>query len=183
MSNPVREGDSAQALRFVSCRVSPEFKERLDTKLGRGGVLASVMIDLLEKWVSDSEKGSVSVPVVGRIAAGQSILAEENIEDQLLINDSLAHGASFALTVSGDSMAPYILPGDIVLVRQQTEAQNNQIVVAVFDEDRIEREGSVKRLRREFGSAELRSENDAYPPITESFSIVGIVVGMFRHVA
>lgn len=142
---------------------------------------------LLRDWLTGRQAGAQSpsgltrLPIVGSVAGGAGALARESAGEYVTLPPDLFHGASFALTVTGDSMAPGILENDLVLVRQQPDAQNNQIVVAVFDEDRAEREGSVKRLRREFGVKELRSDNEEYPPIVESFEIVGIVVGLIRR--
>jgi len=120
----------------------------------------------------------VRLPIVGRVAGGSGLLAEENIEDRIALPGEIAGGASFAVNVKGDSMAPTILEGDLVLVRAQTEAANNQIVIAVFENDGG-REGSVKRLRFAApGCAELRSDNEEYETIPTGFSIIGIVVAL-----
>ena len=98
------------------------------------------------------------VPVVGTVAAGQPILAEQNIEGYLPWN---ADPECFALRVKGDSMIDaHIFPGDTVIVRPQPTAENGEIVVALIGD-----EATVKRLRRRSGEVWLLPENPAYAPI------------------
>jgi repressor LexA len=122
------------------------------------------------------------VPVVGRVAAGSPILAEENIEDVVRLPEGWAADGSFLLKVEGDSMeGAHILDGDYVLVRPQKTASNGEIVVAL-----IEDEATVKRFYKANNRVELRAENPAYGPIEIEFSegvsvgIVGKVVGVMR---
>ena len=122
------------------------------------------------------------VPVVGRVAAGSPILAEENIEDVVRLPEGWAADGSFLLKVEGDSMeGAHILDGDYVLVRPQKTASNGEIVVAL-----IEDEATVKRFYKAKNRVELRAENPAYGPIEIEFSegvsvgIVGKVVGVMR---
>ena len=122
------------------------------------------------------------VPIVGRVAAGAPILAQENIEDVVQLPDGWAPEGAFLLRVAGDSMQDaHILNGDYVLVRPSKTASNGEIVVAM-----IEDEATVKRFYRMKNSVELRPENPAFAPIevneSESarFGIVGKVIGVFR---
>ena len=126
---------------------------------------------------------AVLVPVIGRVAAGQPILAEENVEDTLVLDRSFAReGSVFALTVQGDSMTGAgILSGDRVLVRQQPTAEPGDIVVALLGD-----EATVKRFRPEKGRVVLEPENPAHEPIVVEnggdtpFSLVGKVIGVVR---
>ncbi len=122
-------------------------------------------------------RNAVSVPIVGNVAAGAPILAEENIEDHLLLSSDLAKDGYFLLRVRGDSMINAgIMDGDMVLVRPQHEASNGTIVVALVDGD-----ATVKRFERANGHVKLIAENPAYEPIvTSSVSLVGIVRGVIR---
>ena len=121
--------------------------------------------------------------MIGRVAAGRPLLAEENVEDTLLLDRSLTRdGSVFALTVRGDSMAGAgILPGDKVLVRQQHTAVTGDIVVALLGE-----EATVKRFRLEPGRVILEAENPAYAPLVieegsdTPFSVIGKVIGVVR---
>ncbi len=120
------------------------------------------------------------LPLVGRVAAGRPVLAEENIEDYIEV-PPLAGGdqGSFVLRVSGDSMKNVgILDGDHVVVRPQDTAEDGQIVVAL-----VEDEATVKRFFRERDHVRLQPENDAMEPIrTREGRILGRVVGVFRRV-
>ena len=114
------------------------------------------------------------IPVVGLVTAGQPILAVENQEGTLAWGDP----GCFGLRVRGDSMINAgILPGDTVIVRPQSSADDGQIVVA-----RIGDEATVKRLRRRNGQVWLLPENDAYDPIdgTEA-ELIGLVKGVVRE--
>ena len=114
------------------------------------------------------------IPVVGLVTAGQPILAVENQEGSLAWGDP----SCFGLRVRGDSMIDAgILPGDTVIVRPQSHADDGQIVVA-----RIGDEATVKRLRRRNGQVWLMPENDAYEPIDGSEAeLIGLVKGVVRE--
>lgn len=114
------------------------------------------------------------IPVVGLVTAGQPILAVENQEGTLAWGDP----GCFGLRVRGDSMINAgILPGDTVIVRPQSSADDGQIVVA-----RIGDEATVKRLRRRNGQVWLLPENDAYDPIDGSEAeLIGLVKGVVRE--
>ena len=121
----------------------------------------------------------VAVPLLGRVAAGAPILAEENIESYISIpQDIVRQGASqFCLRVKGDSMIDAgILNGDTVLVRQQNYAENGEIIVAMLGD-----EATVKRFYRLRDKVKLQPENPAYEPIyTRDVVILGKVVAVFR---
>jgi repressor LexA len=123
---------------------------------------------------------SVSLPLVGRVAAGAPILAEEHVEQYVPVPKQLTRaGSSFLLKVRGDSMeGAGILDGDWVVVRSQKDANNGQIVVALVGDDE---EATCKRFERRAGHVELHSENPAYEPIiTDNVEIAGIVTGVMR---
>ena len=126
----------------------------------------------------------VSVPIVGRVAAGAPILAEQNIEDHITLGPEVAGGDdSFALHVRGDSMIEAgINDGDIVIVRPRRDASNGQIVVArIEDEQTGEAEATVKRFYRESGRIRLQPENSSMEPIyVRDATIEGVVVAVVR---
>ncbi len=121
-----------------------------------------------------------AVPLVGQVAAGTPILAEENIEDQLEIPAVIgADSGDYALRVRGDSMRDAgILDGDYVVVHPAEDADNGEIVVAM-----IEDEATVKRFFREGDGVRLQPENPAYQPIlSQDAEVLGKVIGVFRKV-
>ena len=127
--------------------------------------------------VDTQRRNAISVPIVGNVAAGAPILAEQNIEDHLLLSPELAQEGFFLLRVRGDSMVnACILDGDLVLVKPQQEASNGTIVVALVDGD-----ATVKRFERGNGHVKLIAENPAYEPIvTTNVNLVGVVRGVIR---
>ena len=118
------------------------------------------------------------IPVVGSVAAGAPILAEECIEDYLTFDTEGKIGEHFALKVRGESMLNAgILPGDLVIVHQQNNVRNGDIVVALFVD-----EATVKTYRSKNGHVWLLPENDAYEPIDgEGCAILGRVVAVVRR--
>lgn len=130
-----------------------------------------------EKEIDDKRRNAVAVPILGNVAAGVPILAEQNIEDHLMLSPEIAQEGWFLLKVRGDSMInAAILDGDLVLVRPKQEASNGEIVVALIDD-----EATVKRFHRANGRVELIAENPAYPPIIpDTVSIVGDVRAVIR---
>lgn len=136
-----------------------------------------------ERPAEASPVGDVQrLPLVGSIAAGGPILAEENIEDEIGVPEPLGRNADFLLRVRGDSMINAgILDGDIVVVRRQQDARNGEIVAALMGEDEAANEATVKRFYRDGVRVRLQPENDAldamYP---EYVQILGKVVGVFR---
>ena len=118
------------------------------------------------------------VPVVGNVAAGSPILAEECIEDYLTFDTGGRSGEYFALRVRGESMLNAgILPGDLVVVHCQPTANSGEIVVAMIDE-----EATVKRLSLKHGEVWLLPENDDYSPIDGTYAqILGKVAAVVRR--
>jgi repressor LexA len=122
----------------------------------------------------------VKVPVVGQVAAGQPLLAEENIEDYFpLPLDFVRTHTVFMLRVRGESMSNAgILDGDLAIVRRQSTAENGEIVVALLDN-----EATVKRFFREKNNIRLQPENEFYTPIiSRDVTVIGKVIGIFRRV-
>jgi repressor LexA len=134
--------------------------------------------DFMERPIESTTR---QVPLLGRVAAGGPILAVENIEATMTIAREWAGGGEvFFLRVKGDSMAPYILEGDLVLVRSQTSADNGDIVVALLEE-----EATVKRFYRENNHIVLRPDNPRWEILrikerASIFRIVGKVIGVYR---
>ncbi len=118
------------------------------------------------------------IPIVGNVAAGTPILAQECIEDYLTFDTGGRSGEFFALRVRGESMINAgILPDDLVVVRQQPEASNGEIVVALLGE-----EATVKRLSRRGGEVWLLPENENYSPIDgREAQIMGKVTAVIRR--
>lgn len=117
------------------------------------------------------------VPVVGNVAAGTPILAEECVEDYLTFDTEGLTGEHFALRVRGESMLyAGILPDDLVIVHQQQDARNGEIVVAMLED-----EATVKTLQRKDGHTWLMPENPDYEPIDgDRAQILGKVVAVVR---
>lgn len=125
--------------------------------------------------VADSD--SVSLPLLGQIAAGAPLLAEQNVDDYMSMPRRTK--GDFLLRVKGDSMIEAgILDGDIVIVRTAQDARNGEIVVALVGDD----EATVKTFYREGGRVRLQPENSALEPIyPDEVQIQGCVVGVFRE--
>lgn len=119
------------------------------------------------------------IPVLGRVAAGKPILAEENFGGFLTVAGEMARGEVFALQVKGDSMIDAgILDGDWVIVKCQETAANGEIICALIDG-----ETTLKRFYKNGDTVTLRAENKNYAPITVSrgeFRILGKVIGLIR---
>jgi repressor LexA len=120
------------------------------------------------------------LPLVGQIAAGGPLLAEQNVEDHVAVPETLR--GDFVLRVKGDSMINAgILDGDLVVVQRAQEARNGEIVVALAGDDESADEATVKRFFRENGRVRLQPENDALEPIyAPHVQILGRVTGVFR---
>lgn len=143
-------------------------------------VVGAEEVDYDETGIGDAVPAATYVPIVGRIAAGGPILAEERVEEIFPLPKSLVgEGTLFMLEVSGDSMIDAaICSGDYVVVRQEQTAQNGEIVAALIDG-----EATVKTLQRRDGQVWLMPHNDAYEPIDGSnASILGIVTAVLRRV-
>ena len=136
--------------------------------------------DVDETGVNDARPTPAYVPMVGRIAAGGPILAEERIEDVFpLPKELVGEGTLFLLEVVGDSMIDAaICSGDYVVVRQQPTAENGEIVAALIDG-----EATVKTFQRKDGAVWLLPHNDAYEPIDgTNATILGKVTTVLRRV-
>jgi repressor LexA len=143
-------------------------------------------IELLDRAVGsavESVRGIVrpdGLPLVGAVAAGQPILAEENIEEYVSVPEIAGGGeGAYLLRIRGESMKDAgILEGDFVVVRPQDTAQDGEIVVALLGE-----EATVKRYFRESDHVRLQPENDAMEPIrSKEVKVMGRVVGLLRSV-
>lgn len=125
------------------------------------------------------DRGSITLPLVGRVAAGMPILAEQNIEDTFTVPTEIATDASsFILEVHGESMINVgIYNGDYIIVREQHSATNGEIIVAMIDG-----EATVKTFYKEQGRVRLQPENDTMEPIyADNPTILGKVVALMRR--
>jgi repressor LexA len=123
------------------------------------------------------------LPLVGQIAAGGPLLAEEAIEEEIAVPEPLGRDADFLLRVKGDSMIEAgILDGDVVVVRRQQDARDGDVVVALVGDDESADEATVKTFHRERdGRVRLQPENSSLEPIyAEHVEILGKVTGVFR---
>ena len=144
----------------------------------KGEEVISNQMGVIEAKEYYSSKEMVNVPIVGKITAGQPILAVENITDTFPIPiDFVGNSDSFMLTVRGESMIEAgILDGDYILVKRTNAAENGQIVVAL-----IEDEATVKTFYKEDGYIRLQPENSTMDPIiVPDCQILGKVAGVFR---
>ena len=123
------------------------------------------------------------LPLLGQIAAGGPLLADQNVEEYLAVPEPLAAGGEeFLLRVKGDSMINAgILEGDLVVVRRAQTASDGEIVVALAGDDETADEATVKRFFRENGRVRLQPENASMEPIyADHVQILGKVIGVFR---
>ncbi|MGI6066993.1 MAG: transcriptional repressor LexA [Bacillota bacterium] len=132
-------------------------------------------------WSSRFTKEMIDVPIVGKVTAGQPILAVENIEDTFPLPQDFTQSKNdlFILTVSGESMVEAgILDGDYILVEKIQTAKNGDIVVALLED-----EATVKRFFRENGFIRLQPENRTMEPIiVKDVQVLGKVIGVFRRI-
>ncbi|MFD0663330.1 transcriptional repressor LexA [Thermocatellispora tengchongensis] len=177
-----REIGDAVGLRSSSS-VSKHLKSLEEKGFLRRGATMTRPIDVrafLRATAPQAAGDLVTVPVVGDIAAGSPILAEEHVDDTLTLPRGLTgRGTVFGLRVRGDSMIDAaICDGDVVVVRQQPEAYSGQIVAAMIDG-----EATVKVYRRRDGHVYLEPRNPAYDVIDGDGAVVlGIVVSVLRAV-
>ena len=123
----------------------------------------------------------VNVPMVGRVAAGEPLLAEQNVENYFPIPmEFMPNNQTFMLRVKGDSMINIgIFDGDLVLVEQRQTARNGEVIVALVEDG-----ATVKRFFKEEGVFRLQPENDALDPIiVKEVQILGKVIGVFRFLS
>ena len=174
---PPTRADIARELGFRSANASEEHLKAL----ARKGAIEIIPGTSRGIKLPDTD----GLPIVGRVAAGSPILAQEHIEDHCEIPPSFFHPrADYLLTVHGDSMIDAgILDGDLLAVHRTKNAENGDLVVA-----RIEDEVTVKRLKRTRSKYQilLMPENEDYSPIevdlrSQDFTIEGIGVGVIRH--
>jgi repressor LexA len=176
---PPTRADIARQLGFKSANASEEHLKAL----ARKGAIE--MIPGTSRGIKLPLEESQGIPIVGRVAAGSPILAQEHIEDYCELPASFFQpSADYLLTVQGDSMMECgILDGDLLAVHRTQEVNNGDIIVA-----RVEDEVTVKRLQKNRSKhlITLLPENAAYRPIEvdlrhQNFSIEGIMVGIIRH--
>jgi repressor LexA len=131
--------------------------------------------------VSIERHDVVDIPLVGRIAAGEPITAEQNIEELIPVPASYVRGENFMLRVRGDSMVEAgILDGDLILVQEARTAENGEIVVAMIDG--FESEATVKTFYKEDGHIRLQPQNSSMSPIiVNDVQVLGKVKGVFRY--
>ena len=135
-------------------------------------------IEVMDDDFNLTRREVVNVPLIGTVAAGQPVLAQQNIENYIPVpSEYMPNQQSFMLRVKGESMINAgILNGDSVLVKEQPTAENGDIVVAMIDDG-----ATVKRYFRESGHIRLQPENDTMDPIiVENCTILGKVFGVFR---
>lgn len=135
----------------------------------------------LAKVTEDPDSNTISLPLVGRVAAGQPILAEQNVEERLNLPTSIVGDASsFVLRVHGESMINAgIIDGDYIVVKEEHDAHDGEIVVALIDDS-----ATVKTFYREDGRIRLQPENDTMEPIyAENPRILGRVTALIRSIS
>jgi len=136
-------------------------------------------IEIIDDQFNLTRREVVNVPIIGTVAAGVPLLATENIENYFPIpSEYMPNTQSYMLRVKGDSMINSgICSGDLVLVRQQSDAKNGDIVVALLNDS-----ATVKTFYREDGHIRLQPENDTMQPIIvyDDLKILGKVFGVFR---
>jgi repressor LexA len=179
---PPTRAEIARELGFKSANAAEEHLKALARKgvieilpgTSRGIKLNTPLEDQLEE---------LGLPLIGRVAAGEPILAQEHIEGHYRVDPSLFKpSADFLLRVNGMSMKDIgILDGDLLAVHRTTDVHNGQVVVA-----RVEDDVTVKRLEKKGRQVLLHAENEAYSPIivdlaTQPFNIEGIAVGVIRN--
>lgn len=135
-------------------------------------------IEILDDSFNFNRREMVNIPVIGTVAAGEPILAEERIEDYFPFPaEALPNAETFMLNVKGESMIDAgILPGDRLIVEQRSTAENGEIVVALLDDS-----ATVKRYYKEKDHYRLQPENVSMDPIiTDHVDILGKVIGLIR---
>lgn len=178
---PPTRAEIARQLGFKSANAAEEHLKALARK-GFIEILPGTSrgIRLLMEEASNDEQG---LPLIGQVAAGEPILAQQHVESHYAVDPSLFRPhADFLLRVHGDSMKDIgILDGDLLAVHSTQVAQNGQVVVARVDED-----VTVKRLQQKGHQVTLQAENEAFSPIEvdlrhQHFAIEGLAVGVIRN--
>lgn len=175
---PPTRAEIAKFFGFKSANAAEEHLKAL-AKKGYIEMLAGTSrgIRLLEDSIEEE-----GLPLIGRVAAGEPILAAEHVEDHYKMDGNLFHpAADYLLRVNGESMKDIgIMDGDLLAVHQTTDVKNGQVVVA-----RVEDDVTVKRFKRDGNVVYLHAENQAFEPIkvdlaNQEFNIEGIAVGIIR---
>ncbi|WP_417853733.1 transcriptional repressor LexA [[Clostridium] scindens] len=138
-------------------------------------------IEILDESFNFTRREMVNVPMVGRVAAGEPLLAEQNVENYFPIPmEFMPNNQTFMLRVKGDSMINIgIFDGDLVLVEQRQTARNGEVIVALVEDG-----ATVKRFFKEEGVFRLQPENGALDPIiVKEVQILGKVIGVFRFLS
>ncbi len=176
---PPTRAEIAEFFGFKSANAAEEHLKAL-AKKGYIEMLAGTSrgIRLAEELIEEE-----GLPLIGRVAAGEPILAQEHVEDHYKMDGTLFHpAADYLLRVNGESMKDIgIMDGDLLAVHQTTDVHNGQVVVA-----RVEDDVTVKRFKREGNIVYLHAENEAFEPIkvdlaSQQFNIEGIAVGIVRN--
>lgn len=187
---PPTRAEIANMLGFKSANAAEEHLQALARKgaielvsgTSRGIRLKSDTLRSLHASRNSLTLGQLALPLIGRVAAGSPILAQEHVDQTYHVEASMfRHKPDYLLKVRGMSMRDIgILDGDLLAVQSATDAKNGQIVVA-----RLGEEVTVKRFRRSKSMIELLPENPDYPTIVvepgESFAIEGLAVGLIRN--
>jgi len=159
------------------------FIERLSSRDGPRTSRGIRILARLESRARDEEAGLRRMPLIGTIAAGMPLLANQNIEDIVAIPNQLFRSVAedcFLLRIQGESMTgAHILPGDLVIIQPQATAQNGDIVAV-----RLGEEATVKKFARHGNRIELQAQNPNFAPIplrkSDNASIIGKVIGLLR---
>lgn len=157
------------------------YLERLESKdyiIRTASKTRSIVLKEMEDDYLANSKSTIDVPIVGRVAAGQPILAAENIEDTFPISANIAKDKElFMLKVVGDSMINVgIFSGDYVLIERRSYAKNGDIVLALLEDS-----ATIKTFYKETNHFRLQPENDSMNPIlTDELEILGHVIGLYR---
>lgn len=176
---PPTRAEIATFFGFKSANAAEEHLKAL-AKKGYIEMLAGTSrgIRLAEEFIEEE-----GLPLIGRVAAGEPILAQEHVEERYKVDGSLFHpNADYLLRVNGESMKDIgILDGDLLAVHQTTDVQNGQVIVA-----RVEDDVTVKRFKREGNVVYLHAENEDFAPIkvdltSQHFNIEGLAVGVIRN--
>lgn len=175
---PPTRAEIANFFGFKSANAAEEHLKAL-AKKGYIEMLAGTSrgIRLVEELIEEE-----GLPLIGRVAAGEPILAQEHVEDHYKMDGSLFHpAADYLLRVNGESMKDIgIMDGDLLAVHQTTDVKNGQVIVA-----RVEDDVTVKRFKREGNIVYLHAENKDFEPIkvdlaNQQFNVEGIAVGIVR---
>ncbi|MFC6441756.1 transcriptional repressor LexA [Bowmanella sp. JS7-9] len=180
---PPTRAEIADKLGFRSANAAEEHLKAL-AKKGVIEILPGTSRGIRVNWPEDEQpQDEQGLPLIGRVAAGEPILAQQHVEAHYKVDQGMFHPhADFLLRVNGMSMKDIgILDGDLLAVHRTQDARNGQVVVARVDED-----VTVKRFERKGNTVLLHAENEEFAPIkvdlaSEPFSIEGLAVGVIRN--